>query len=116
MRHYKPTTGAEKESAEPTEFDPFAAPRPSAPNKRQERVRRRRRYVRMALAFLLPVALCALLVLAFELEVVVAVSIVFGVFHVIMGSAEMLLGERREPDQEGPGFETYARWFGFRDW
>ncbi|MFK8000647.1 MAG: hypothetical protein AB8H86_13685 [Polyangiales bacterium] len=114
MRPYKPD-GDEEENVKPAGFDPFAAPPPSVPNKRQERLRRRRRHIRMALTTTLPVALCMILIFVFKVQIAIAVAVVLGLFHLIMGIADMILGERREPEQE-PDTDTYARWFGFRDW
>jgi hypothetical protein len=115
MRNYDPE--GNDLVAEPDEFDAFAPPPRSVPNLRQERVRRRRRYVRMALTLTLPVAMFFILWRVFEMDIDYAVVIPIVALHGVMGFAELILGDRKEPDSEERAWvDIYARWFGFRDW
>ena len=70
----------------------------------------------MVLSFMLPVTLFLVLWLVLDMEVLMAAAIPILALHLVMGSAELFLGERREPDHDPDALEMYGRWFGFRDW
>lgn len=70
----------------------------------------------MVLCFTLPVAFFFLLWKQLDVEIDLALTIAAVAFHGVMGGAELLLGERREPDEERDWTSVYARWFGSRDW